>query len=209
MRIRTSFLVALAFALCAPPPAAAAEPGLELGRIRELRLSGRLVAHQTGTPLSHAEITVETERTRKRFVADYDGSFSGTVEDAEGLGLVTVAFAHRDHRAKALDTVAFELVPKNVDAVAASNRVRLKARKINLDLGCGGHGAIASSDVSVDVAVVCDGGLAGVEYSKGQNRFAILAPEPFSLRVGGGRMELRDTRTSTVTLRADVALRLR
>jgi hypothetical protein len=211
MGIRTLALISLACsALCAaPPPSGADAPGLALGRVRELRLAGRVVEHGTGIPLSHAEVTVETDRARERFVAGYDGSFTGVVSDPEGLGMVTVAFAHGDHRAKTLDTVAFELVPKNVDAESTGGRVRVKAKKVDLSLGCGGRGSVASRDVKVDVAVVCEDGLAGVEYAKDRNRFAILASGPFSLRVGGGRMEVRDTDASSVTLRAEVALRVR
>jgi hypothetical protein len=172
-------------------------------------VSGRVVDLTTGEPLSLAEITVENERLRERFVADYDGRFSGTVRDDDGLGVVTVIFAHSDHRAKDLDTVSFELVPKTVNAAVAGNRIRLKARKIDLDLGCGGRGSVTSQGIDVGVATVCDGGLVGVEYSKGPNRFAILAAEPYSLRVGNGRVEVRDARTASVTLRAEVALRTR
>jgi hypothetical protein len=209
LSVRVVVLALLASAIFAAPPSKADERGLVLGRVRELRLSGRIVEFGTGAPLAHAEVMVENDRVRKRFVADYDGTFSGVVEDASGLGLVTVIFAHSDRRAKDLDTVSFELVPKTLDAAVTGDRVRLKAKKLDLDLGCGGRGLAVSSSVEVAVAVVCDEGLAGVEYSKEQNRFAVLAAEPFSLRVGNGRVEVRGTQVSSVTLRTEVALRTR
>jgi hypothetical protein len=195
--------------LVVPFPAAADEPGLMLGRVTELRVSGRVVALDTGAPLSLAEVTVETERARERFVTDYAGRFSGVVKDEGGLGLVTVVFAHSDRRAKALDTVSFELVPKTVDASSDGSHVRVKAKKIDLNLACDGRGSVTSDGINVDVKAVCDEGLTGIEYAKGPNRFAVLAPQPFALRVGNGRIEVRDVKSTYVTLRADVALRTR
>jgi hypothetical protein len=209
-RIRIAVLFLLACAtIAAPPRSDADERGLVLGRVAELRVSGRVVDFTTGAPLSLAEITVETETLRERFVADYDGRFAGVVSDAGGLGVVSVIFAHSDRRAKDLDTVSFELVPKTVEAATNGNRLRVKAKKVDLDLGCGARGEVSSQGIDVEVGAVCDGGLAGVEYAKGPNRFAILASEPFSLRVGNGRMEVRNATPSSVTLRAEVALRTR
>jgi hypothetical protein len=190
-------------------PSNADERGLMLGRVTELRVSGRVVALDTGAPLSLAEVTIETERLRERFVTDYAGRFSGVVKDDGGLGLVSVIFAHSDRRAKDLDTVSFELVPKQVDASSDGSHVRLKAKRVDLNLACDGRGSVSSEGINVDVKAVCDEGLTGVEYSKGPNRFAILAPEPFALRVGNGRIEVRDMKSAFVTLRADVALRTR
>jgi hypothetical protein len=198
---------------CAPLlilfPAAADERGLMLGRVTELRVSGRVVALDTGAPLSLAEVTVETEQARERFVTDYAGHFSGVVKDDGGLGLVTVIFAHSDRRAKDLDTVSFELVPKTVDASSDGSHVRVKAKKIDLNLACDGRGSVTSDGINVDVKAICDEGLTGIEYAKGPNRFAVLAPQPFALRVGNGRIEVRDVKSTYVTLRADVALRTR
>jgi hypothetical protein len=209
-RTRIAVWLLLACApLVAPLPSHAAERGLMLGRVSELRVSGRIVALDTGAPLSLGEVTVETERVRERFVTDYDGRFSGVVKDDGGLDLVTVIFAHSDRRAKDLDTVSFELVPKTVDASSDGSHIRIKAKRVDLDLACDDHGSISSQGINVDVRAVCDEGLTGVEYSKGPTRFALLAPQPFTLRVGDGRIEVRDVKSTYVTLRADVALRTR
>jgi hypothetical protein len=207
-RVAVWFLLACA-PLATALPSAADERGLMLGRVSELKVSGRVVALDTGAPLSLAEVTVETERARERFVTDYDGRFSGVVNDEQGLGLVSVIFAHSDRRAKDLDTVSFELIPKTVDASSDGSHIRVKAKKVDLNLACDGHGSVASQGINVDVTAVCGDGLTGIEYAKGPNRFAILAPQPFALRVGNGRIEVRDLKSASVTLRADVALRTR
>ena len=57
--MRILSIAVLFVAVFAVPSTSAATPGLDVGRATELRLSGRVVDFATGTPLVHAEVTVE------------------------------------------------------------------------------------------------------------------------------------------------------
>jgi hypothetical protein len=208
--LKLSFTVVGLFAFIAyvaPCGARAEDPGLELGRIRELRLSGRIFDARTGEPLRNAQVTVDTPYDRKRITVGPDGLFALTVEEPQGLGLVTIVFDHEPYRQKYLETAYGELFEKRAEIVISNRGLAFAAKNAKLDLGCSARGSVDTAlDTPAELAAVCERGLSGVELVARTNRMVLLGDGPFTLRLGGGRLEVRDTAVSSLTVRVDVPL---
>jgi hypothetical protein len=207
---RLAGTIALLFAVAAVgggPRARAAEDGIFLGGAREVRVTGTIFDANTSAPLAAAQVAVEAPYGTRRADTGPDGTFFVTARADDGLGNVSVVFSHGDYQQKYLETVVRDVFRGNVDVVVAAGRARVKAKKVDLDLACGGSAEVGTkAGDATAFRVVCDGALTGVEFEVRRTRIAVLAAEPFTLRVASGRLEVRDTRASTIELRVAAAM---
>jgi hypothetical protein len=189
------------------PRARAAEDGILLGGAREVRVTGTVFDARTGAPLASAQVAVEGPYGTRRADTGPDGTFSVTARAEGGLGNVSVVFSHVDYQQKYLETVLRDAFRGDVDVEVAAGRARVRAKDLDVELGCGGRAEVGTRGPDpAAFAVVCDGPLSGVEFEVRRTRIAVLAAEPFKLRVANARLEVRDSRAAAVELRVAAAM---
>lgn len=205
MTARIALLVALLFG-AQPGPAAPAEEGLVLERVRELRVSGRVVDSRTGQPLQGALVTVEGPYQNRRAETGPDGTYFVGAGAEDGLGTVSIAFAHAEYQQKYLETLFRDAFPGKVEAEVSGPMVTVKGKRVKLALRCGQGGTLPMRAGAAQLTTVCEQGLFGVSVEIRGNRVAVLAREPFTLRIEEGRLEVRETQATAVELRVDAAM---
>jgi hypothetical protein len=187
--------------------AAAAEEGIELGGAHHVRVTGTIFDTATKRPLSEAEVTIVSPYGSRHGDAGPDGSFNVEANADDGLGTISVIFSHGDYQQKYLETVLRDALRGDVEVKVADGRAHVKAKKLNLDLGCDGRAdVVAKGAEPAPFRVVCDSGLTGVEFEVRHTKIAVLAAGPFTLRVESGRLVVRDSKNDTIELRVAAAM---
>ena len=205
--IRTTLLALLLLAIAPPSPdARAGDEGIVLGAAREVRVTGTVFDAKTLRPLPNAQVAIESAYETRRGDTGPDGTFMVTASAAEGLGNVSIVFSHPDYQQKYFETALRDAFRGRVDVTVSGGRVRVKAKKVSLDLGCGKRADVDAKFGTATIAAVCDGELSGVELEVRGNRIAVLAAGPFAVRVDGGRLEVRDSQNERVDVRIGAAM---
>ena len=200
--IRTAVL-ALLFSVAAIPAyeARGGEEGILLGKAQTVRVTGTVFDARTGRPLPNAQVSIETAYETRRGDTGPDGTFLVTATSTEGLGTVSVVFSHPDYQQKYFETVLRDALGKRLDATVAGGHLRMKYRRVNVDLACGQSAEVEAKAGTATLTTVCDGDLTGAELEVRGNRIAVLGSGPFVLRIGDGQVEVRDSQNATLELR--------
>lgn len=190
------------FCVLVVTPCLAGDEGVDVGSARTIRVSGRILDAKTGEPLPEAQAMIVGDYGSHRGVAGPDGSFLVTAEAANGLGTLSIVFSHAEHQEKYVETILRDAFRGTVEARTTNGRATIKARDVDLDLACGGTADIRTKSLgSAPFRVICDGGLTGIELEVRGTTIAVLAAQPFTLRVRSGRLEITDSKNETIEMR--------
>lgn len=208
MRLTLTFLVALlgifVSAVTARP---AVEEGFAVGAARDVVVTGTVFDSAAGTPIAAAQVTVISDTATERVTTGPDGLFRVALPSVGNLGTLSIEVSAYGFQPKYVETLIRDTFRHRVDAKVGSNTVSLKSKKLSASLACGASAQVESRTGSgAPVAILCSDGLTGVEVTVRKNRVAILATAPYSIRVEGGRVELRDFTGGRVEIRVDAAM---
>ena len=204
MRLRAvavSLLVALA---C---PVASADEGIVLGRLRQIRVTGRIVDSTTNRPVYGAQVAVEGPFMVRRADTGPEGEFFLATDAEDGLGTIAIAINHADYQQKYLETIFRDALRHNLEAKVAPGRVHVKYKKLDADLACGKSADLEMRAGGVaPVRAICEQGLSGIEIEVRRTRIAVLASGSFTVRVENGRLEVRDATDDAIELRVHATM---
>jgi hypothetical protein len=199
MMLRAAIVALLLAFAC---PIASADEGIVLGRLRQIRVTGRIVDSTTNRPVYGAQVAIEGPFQVRRADTGPEGEFFLTTGSEDGLGTISIAINHGDYQQKYLETVLRDALRNNLEARVTPGRVHVKAKRIDADVACGkGVELEMRSGGVAPVRAICEQGLTGVEVEVRRTRIAVLASGSFTVRVENGRLEVRDASDDAVELR--------
>ncbi len=188
-------------------PAAAADEGFDFGEARDVRVSGRIVDVRTGAAIPEARVAIETSGGARRATSGPDGTFAVTADSSSGVGELSIVFSHVDYQEKYLETVLRGAFHGTVEAKVMASSAHIKARKVNVDVGCGGEASVPMETVeTAPVRLVCDGTLHGIELEVRGNTIAVLGEKPFTMRIESGRLSIRDSQNTSLEVRVTAVM---
>lgn len=207
MKLRFLCLVIASTLFAAAPHANAVDEGLQLGAIKQIRVSGRVFDAATGSPVGGAQITVEGPSQNRRSDTGPDGTYLLSADQDQGFGLVSIVVSHADYQQKYVETLFRDAFPGRVQITFLGSRARVKAKNVDLELGCGDRQTLPTKNGSqATVTILCEDGKVGAEIALRGNRVAVLASQPFALRIDNGQLSVRDSENATVDIRVDAAM---
>lgn len=194
--VTVSLLLALA---C---PTASADEGIVLGRLRQIRVTGRLVDSTTNQPIYGAQVAIEGPFQVRRADTGPDGEFFLATGSDEGLGTISIALNHSNYQQKYLETIFRDALRHKLEVKVTPGRIHVKAKRLDADVACGKSVDLEMRSGGVaPVRAICEQGASGVEIEVRRTRVAVLASGSFTVRVENGRLEVRDASDDAIELR--------
>lgn len=195
----------LLFVALVTAAAAPSDEGIALGRLREVRVTGRVFDAKTGEPLADALVTVEGPYQNHRAKTGPDGTYYLAATSEGEFGTVSIAFAHADYQQKYLETLFRGAFPKKVDVTVEGNGMRVRTKGVDVVVACGAKVDVAMRSGSASFVAVCEEGERGFAVEMRGNRIAVSADRPFAARIENGKLEIREV-DGVLALRVDAAM---